>query len=81
MIPRPRPLPTRFSYRRLGKEVTYAKYNREDHWQRTWGYANAAVYIQRMIGWFDEHLTKSRTICTHPFLSSQVTAAAKQFTR
>jgi len=53
MIPRPRPLPTRFSYRRLGKEVTYAKYNREDHWQRTWGYANAAVYIQRMIGWFD----------------------------
>lgn len=42
--------------RRLGKEVVYAKYEGEDHWQGTWGHANAIDYWKRVIGWFDAHL-------------------------
>jgi len=42
--------------RRLGKEVEYAKYEGEGHWQGTWGYANQVDYLNRIIDWFDKHL-------------------------
>jgi dipeptidyl aminopeptidase/acylaminoacyl peptidase len=42
--------------RRLGKEVVYAKYEGEDHWEGTWGHANAVDYWKRVIAWFDGHL-------------------------
>ena len=42
--------------RRLGKEVVYAKYAGEDHWEGTWSAANAEDYWERVIGWFDQHL-------------------------
>lgn len=42
--------------RRLGKEVVYAKYEDEGHWQGTWSYANQVDFVNRMIAWFDEHL-------------------------
>jgi dipeptidyl aminopeptidase/acylaminoacyl peptidase len=42
--------------RRLGKEVTYARYEREDHWQGTWGHANVVDYWTRVIAWFDRYL-------------------------
>jgi dipeptidyl aminopeptidase/acylaminoacyl peptidase len=42
--------------RRLGTEVTYARYEREDHWQGTWGHANVVDYRTRVIAWFDQHL-------------------------
>ncbi len=44
--------------RRLGKEVTYAKYEGEEHWQANWGYANQVDYLRRIIDWFDTHLKK-----------------------
>lgn len=42
--------------RRLGKEVTYANYAGEDHWEGTWGLANATDYWSRVMAWFDQHL-------------------------
>jgi dipeptidyl aminopeptidase/acylaminoacyl peptidase len=42
--------------RRLGKEVAYARYDGEDHWEGTWSPANATDYWKRVISWFDEHL-------------------------
>jgi dipeptidyl aminopeptidase/acylaminoacyl peptidase len=42
--------------RRLGKEVTYARYEGEEHWQGTWGRANVVDYWNRVIDWFDQHL-------------------------
>jgi hypothetical protein len=51
--------------RRLGKEVVYAKYEDEGHWQGTWGYDNQVDYLNRIINWFDKYLkapdTKSKT--------------------
>ena len=43
--------------RRLGKEVVYAKYAGEDHWEGTWSAANVADYWTRVIGWFETHLS------------------------
>jgi len=42
--------------RRLGKEVEYAKYEGEGHWEGTWGYVNQVDYLNRVIGWFDRWL-------------------------
>jgi dipeptidyl aminopeptidase/acylaminoacyl peptidase len=42
--------------RRLGKEVEYAKYAGEEHWEGTWSAANAEDYWNRVIAWFDQHL-------------------------
>lgn len=42
--------------RRLGKEVVYAKYAGEGHWEGTWSAANATDYWERVIAWFDAHL-------------------------
>lgn len=40
--------------RRLGKKVTYARYEGESHWLQS--YANQVDYCNRMIEWFDGHL-------------------------
>ncbi len=42
--------------RRLNKEVVYALYGGEEHWEGTWGLANAIDYWTRVIDWFDGHL-------------------------
>jgi dipeptidyl aminopeptidase/acylaminoacyl peptidase len=42
--------------RRLGKKVVYALYAGEDHWEGTWGHANAVDYLNRMIAWFDQEM-------------------------
>jgi len=46
--------------RRLGKEVVYAKYAGEEHWEGTWSPANAEDYWNRVIDWFGKHLTASK---------------------
>ena len=40
--------------RRLDKEVVFARYEGEGH--SIEGYANQLDYVNRMLGWFDEHL-------------------------
>jgi dipeptidyl aminopeptidase/acylaminoacyl peptidase len=47
--------------RRLGKEVAYARYDGEDHWEGTWSPANATDYWKRVISWFDDHLKTAST--------------------
>jgi dipeptidyl aminopeptidase/acylaminoacyl peptidase len=42
--------------RRLGKTVTYVRYEGEDHWEGTWGRANQVDVLKRVLGWFDRHL-------------------------
>ena len=42
--------------RRLGKPVTYVRYEGEDHWEGGWSYANQIDVLQRMLAWFDRHL-------------------------
>lgn len=44
--------------RRLNKTVEYARYEGEEHWQGTWGRANAIDYWERVIDWFDRHLKR-----------------------
>jgi dipeptidyl aminopeptidase/acylaminoacyl peptidase len=44
--------------RRLGKEVVYAKYQKESHDPQVWSYENRLDYARRVIAWFDEHLKK-----------------------
>ena len=47
--------------RRLGKEVTYAKYGGEGHYEGDWSYSNRIDYFQRVMGWFDSHLKMADT--------------------
>lgn len=42
--------------RRLGKPVTYVRYEGETHWEGGWDYANQIDALQRVIAWFDRHL-------------------------
>jgi len=42
--------------RRLGKEVEYARYEGEQHWEGTWGFGNQVDYWNRILGWFGAHL-------------------------
>jgi dipeptidyl aminopeptidase/acylaminoacyl peptidase len=42
--------------RRLGKEVVFAKYEGEGHWEGRWSHANQIDYWNRVIDWFDVHL-------------------------
>lgn len=42
--------------RRLGKEVEYAKYGGEEHWEGSWALSNVIDYWNRVIRWFDGHL-------------------------
>lgn len=44
--------------RRLGKEVVYAKYERESHSPQIWSYANQLDLWERVIAWFDAHLKR-----------------------
>jgi dipeptidyl aminopeptidase/acylaminoacyl peptidase len=44
--------------RRLGKEVVYAKYEKESHSPQTWSYANQLDFHTRVIAWFDAHLKR-----------------------
>jgi dipeptidyl aminopeptidase/acylaminoacyl peptidase len=46
--------------RRLGKEVEYAKYEGEGHWEGTWGRINQIDYLNRIIDWFDKYLKNYR---------------------
>jgi dipeptidyl aminopeptidase/acylaminoacyl peptidase len=42
--------------RRLGKEVEYARYEGEQHWEGTWGFANQRDYWERILDWFGGHI-------------------------
>jgi dipeptidyl aminopeptidase/acylaminoacyl peptidase len=42
--------------RRLGKEVVYAKYGGEGHYEGDWSYANRMDYVNRVFNWFDKYL-------------------------
>lgn len=42
--------------RRLGKTVTYVRYEGEDHWEGTWTRANQVDALNRVLSWFDRHL-------------------------
>ncbi len=44
--------------RRLGKEVEYANYAGEGHWEGAWSLPNALDYWARVIRWFDSHLSQ-----------------------
>jgi len=46
--------------RRLGKEVEYAKYEGEGHYEGNWGYYNQTDYLNRIINWFDKHLNNDQ---------------------
>jgi dipeptidyl aminopeptidase/acylaminoacyl peptidase len=46
--------------RRLGKEVKYARYEGEGHAPYYWRFTNQADFCQRMIEWFDSHLSRTR---------------------
>jgi dipeptidyl aminopeptidase/acylaminoacyl peptidase len=47
------------AFRRLGKEVEYARYEGEDH--RFRNFQNKVDYCSRMLAWFDKWLTVSRS--------------------
>jgi dipeptidyl aminopeptidase/acylaminoacyl peptidase len=55
-VPNDQMSPTFVALRRLGKEVTYANYAGEGHWEGRWGAANVKDYWDRVIDWFDTHL-------------------------
>jgi dipeptidyl aminopeptidase/acylaminoacyl peptidase len=42
--------------RRLGKTVTYVRYEGEDHWEGTWSRPNQIDAVTRVLGWFDRYL-------------------------
>jgi len=42
--------------RRLGKTVTYVRYEGEDHWEGTWKRANQVDAVTRVLAWFDRYL-------------------------
>jgi dipeptidyl aminopeptidase/acylaminoacyl peptidase len=41
----------------LGKEVTLARYEGEEHWPGEWGYANQKDYWERVLSWFSRLLS------------------------
>jgi dipeptidyl aminopeptidase/acylaminoacyl peptidase len=52
--------------RRLGKEVEYAKYEGEGHWEGRWSYSNQVDYLNRVISWFDRCLKAASTTSKTP---------------
>jgi dipeptidyl aminopeptidase/acylaminoacyl peptidase len=46
--------------RRLGREVTYVRYEGEGHYEGHWGHANAADYLTRVLSFFERHLCQPR---------------------
>jgi dipeptidyl aminopeptidase/acylaminoacyl peptidase len=45
---------------RLGREVTYVRYEGESHYEAHWGHANAADYLTRVLNFFERHLCQAR---------------------
>jgi len=45
--------------RRLGKTVTYVRYEGEDHYPGTWSTANLTDYWNRVFGWFGQYVGAS----------------------
>jgi len=45
--------------RRLGNETVLALYEGEDHWEGSWSYSNQLDYSQRILNWFDTHLSRN----------------------
>ena len=45
--------------RRLSKPAALAIYHGEDHAQRDWCRPNVIDFWQRVLGWFDRHMTKN----------------------
>jgi dipeptidyl aminopeptidase/acylaminoacyl peptidase len=45
---------------RLGREVTYVRYEGEGHYEGYWGHANAADYLTRVLNFFEGHLCQPR---------------------
>ncbi len=43
---------------RLDRDVEYARYDGEDHWEGGWSYANERDYVARVLAWFDELLKR-----------------------
>jgi dipeptidyl aminopeptidase/acylaminoacyl peptidase len=41
---------------RLGRDVEFARYAGEEHFEASWSYANQCDYLRRMVGWFGDHL-------------------------
>ncbi len=52
--------------RRLGKEVIYARYPGEEHWEGSWRYAAQVDYLTRVLAWFDRHLKPTTTAERRP---------------
>ena len=48
--------------RRLGKDVAYARYEGEEHWQGTWRPANVVDYWNRVIEWLGQHLREPASV-------------------
>jgi dipeptidyl aminopeptidase/acylaminoacyl peptidase len=42
--------------RRLGKTVSYARYEGEDHWEGTWSRPNQIDALNRVLAWFDRYV-------------------------
>jgi dipeptidyl aminopeptidase/acylaminoacyl peptidase len=42
--------------RRLGKTVTYVRYEGEDHWEGTWSRPNQVDAVTRALAWFERYL-------------------------
>ena len=45
---------------RLGREVTYVRYEGEGHYEGHWKHANAADYLTRVLNFFERHLCQPR---------------------
>ena len=45
---------------RLGREVTYVRYEGEGHYEAHWRHANAADYLTRALNFFERHLCQPR---------------------
>jgi len=58
--------------RRLGKEVEYAKYEGEGHWEGDWSYVNQVDCLNRIINWFDKHLKNDQGLKSVVENSSQI---------
>jgi dipeptidyl aminopeptidase/acylaminoacyl peptidase len=45
---------------RLGREVTYVRYEGEGHYEAHWRHANAADYLTRALNFLERHLCQPR---------------------
>lgn len=42
--------------RRLGREVEYARYEGEEHYEGRWNFQHQRDYVERMVAWFERYL-------------------------